>query len=179
MINNALDQQPTNLICEKARLAINDALVHYLSNLMSEEKQQQTAEWIVDTLQMIQPYLMLTEPALVALMKRVLSTTGLGYEITMNLTVLFHQYFQVTDANIETYINATVASMDMFREENKEDELVPMEYRSRHAKREDMLNLLKSNKFLVMYLTLVLYIEPERMREVLVLGMGIKGNHAN
>ena len=137
-----------------AKLAIDDAIDHYFTNLTDGDKKEKEITFLADLITQIEPWLMYTGDSLENIYKLIEDTpekTNLIYTLTM----LFYQRYIPDEQYIYNLANA--AAVGSYR--TAKMSFMPMEYHDRIPSMSAVIDFLNNNRSLVMIATVISYFE--------------------
>lgn len=153
-------------INKAAEKAIDDTFAHYFVHLSSGQDKVEEAQFIVEMLQMLQPWLLFTEGTLEAV-HSFLYKDQLHINLIYSLTAIFRQRFAVENGEYDLYVKHIANSFDTKECTNEKESLMSEEYRNRLMPISSVESLLKNNRPLVMLATMMLYLDTNILAHAL------------
>lgn len=137
-----------------AKLAIDDAIDHYFTNLTDGPKKEKEITFLADLITQIEPWLMFTGDSLDNIYK-LISDTPEQTNLIYSLTMLFNQRYIPDDNYIRQLANSAVVGTY----KDARMSFMPPEYHDRIPTYQAIVDLMENNRSLVMIATIVSYFE--------------------
>lgn len=147
-----------------AKEAIDGAMSHYFVNLASGATKSLESGFIAEVLMAMQGWLIFTEDSLQNLQDMILKDS-LNINLIYTLTALFYSRFTLPREDYEALIEHLAQSFNTKETKDDLQSFMPLEYRVRLAEPNDISNLLRNNRSLVMLTCIYVYLDVNILME--------------